>query len=192
VEVVGIAQAAMYGNGAEYEGHPLYVLSGHNSTYAIGRPSQKKLVEGEVIQLNLGARFGGYSSSVGRPICLGHMPDDVRSMLQVGLDASQKTMDLMQAGVKASLIAKQVEEFITERGYADAILYGPCHGIGLMECEHPWIETSTDYLLQENYTFQVDTFLHRSEFGARWEDGVRVTQDGVECFSSYRRELIVV
>ena len=66
-QVVGVAQAALYANGAEYEGHPLYVLSGRNSANAIGRPTNKVLVEGEVIQFNIGARVGGYSSSVGRP-----------------------------------------------------------------------------------------------------------------------------
>ncbi len=191
-QVVGIAQEAMYRNGAEYEGHPQYVLSGRNSANAIGRPTLKKLQEGEVIQLNIGARCGGYSSSVGRPVVLGHMPGEVRGLLQTGLDAANRTMEIMRAGVQASQVAETIKDFITARGYGDAILYGPCHGIGLMECEHPWIETNSDYALEENYTFQVDSFLYTPEFGARWEDGVRVTRDGVEQFSTYRRELIVI
>lgn len=71
-------------------------------------------------------------------------------------------------------------------------MYGPCHGIGLMECEHPWIETNSDYVLEENFTYQVDSFLHTAQYGARWEDGVRVTADGIEQFSTYRREIIVI
>ena len=85
VQVVGIAQEAIYRLGAEYEGHPLYVLSGRNSANAIGRPTHKKLEKGEIIQLNIGARVGGYSSSVGRPIVLGHISDELRGFLQVGL-----------------------------------------------------------------------------------------------------------
>jgi Xaa-Pro aminopeptidase len=192
VQVVGIAQEAIYRLGAEYEGHPMYVLSGRNSANAIGRPTYKKLLEGEIIQLNIGARVSGYSSSVGRPIVLGHMPDEVRKLLQMGLDAANKTMDTMRAGVPAQEVALTVQDYIIQGGYGDAILYGPCHGIGLMECEHPWIETNSDYLLQENYTFQVDSFLYTQSYGARWEDGVRVTKDGVEQFSSYRRELILI
>jgi Xaa-Pro aminopeptidase len=192
LQVVGIAQEAIYRNGGEYEGHPLYVLSGRNSANAIGRPTHKRLQEGEVIQLNIGARVGGYSSSVGRPILLGHMPDDVRGLLQVGLDAANMTMEIMRAGVDARSVALRIQEFITGRGYGDTILYGPCHGLGLMECEHPWIETNSDYVLRENYTFQVDSFLYRPQYGARWEDGVRVTAEGVEEFSTYRRELIVI
>jgi len=125
VEVVGIAQEMMYRHGAEYEGHPLYVLSGRNSANAIGRPTLKKLVEGEVIQLNFGARFGGYSSSVGRPVVLGHLSDDVRGLLQMGLDAANKTMEIMRAGVEAAWVARTVQEFITERGYGQNILYFP-------------------------------------------------------------------
>jgi Xaa-Pro aminopeptidase len=192
VQVVGIAQEAIYRLGAEYEGHPMYVLSGRNSANAIGRPTHKKLEEGEIIQLNLGARVGGYSSSVGRPIVLSRMSDEIRQLLQMGLDAANKTMDLMRAGVPARDVAVTVQNFIKQRGYGDAILYGPCHGIGLMECEHPWIETNSDYVLQENYTFQVDSFLYTPNYGARWEDGVRVTQDGIEQFSTYRRELILI
>ncbi|MCX6032187.1 MAG: Xaa-Pro peptidase family protein [Chloroflexi bacterium] len=192
VEVVGIAQEVMYRHGAEYEGHPLYVLSGRNSANAIGRPTLKKLVEGEVIQLNFGARFGGYSSSVGRPVVLGHMPDDVRGLLQMGLDAADKTMEVIKAGVEARHVAQTVQDYITARGYGPNILYGPCHGIGLMECEHPWMETNSEYVLRENYTFQVDSFLYTPQYGARWEDGIRVTRDGVERFSTYRREIIVI
>lgn len=191
-QVVGIAQESMYRNGAEYEGHPLYVLSGRNSANAIGRPTNKVLREGEVIQLSLGARFGGYSSSVGRPVVLGHMPHDVRELLQIGLDAENKTMEIMRAGVRAAEVARTIQEYVTGRGYGKNLLYGPCHGLGLMECEHPWMETSSDYVLQENSTFQVDSFLYRPEYGARWEDGVRVTKDGVEQFSTYRRELIIL
>jgi Xaa-Pro aminopeptidase len=192
VQVVGIAQEALYRLGAEYEGHPLYVLSGRNSANAIGRPTHKKLEEGEIIQLNIGARVGGYSSSVGRPIVLGRMSDEVRAFLQTGLDAANKTIEIMRAGVPARDVALTIQQFITDRGYGDCILYGPCHGLGLMECEHPWIETNSDYALEENFTFQVDSFLHTQDYGARWEDGVRVTRDGVEQLSSYRRELIVV
>lgn len=191
-QVVGIAQEVIYRLGAEYEGHPMYVLSGRNSANAIGRPTQKKLEEGEIVQLNIGARVGGYSSSVGRPIVLGHMSNEVRKFLQMGLDAANKTMEIMRAGVPARDVALTVQDYIRQRGYGDAILYGPCHGIGLMECEHPWMETNSDYELQENYTFQVDSFLYTQQYGARWEDGVRVTKDGVELFSTYRRELIVI
>ncbi len=189
-EVVGIAQGAMYAEGAEYEGHPTYVLTGRNSTHAIGRPSTKVIKEGEMIQLNIGALVGGYSSSVGRPVCIGKMPAKMRELVEVGLEAHYKTMEFMKAGVPAAEVVIKFEEFIADRGYADYLLYGPCHAIGLMEVERPWMESSSEYLLEENMTFQVDTFLYTKSYGLRWEDGVRVTKSGVEMLSDKRLEVI--
>ncbi len=189
-EVVGIAQGAMYARGAEYEGHPTYVLSGKASTHAIGRPSPKVLKPGEMIQLNIGALYNGYSSSVGRPVCFGKMPAKMRELVEVGLEAHYKTMDFMKAGVPAAEVVIKFEEFIASKGYTDYLLYGPCHAIGLMEVERPWMETSSEYPLEENMTFQVDTFLYTKSFGLRWEDGVRVTKSGVELMSDKFLEVI--
>jgi Xaa-Pro aminopeptidase len=189
-QVVGLAQAAMYENGAEYEGHPTYVLSGTASTHAIGRPSPKVLKKGELIQLNIGALVNGYSSSVGRPVCFGKMPAKMRDLVSFGLEAHYKTAEMMKAGVPAAEVVIKFEEFVQAAGYGDNLLYGPCHAIGLMEVERPWMESSSKYPLAENMTFQVDTFLYVKQFGLRWENGVRVTKTGVEWLSSIRNEVI--
>ena len=189
-QVVGIAQAAMYANGAEYEGHPTYVLSGVHSTHAIGRPSPKVLKEGEMIQLNIGALVGGYSSSVGRPVCFGPMPPKMRELVEVGLEGHYKTMEFMKAGVPAKEVVLKFEDFIRAQGCEEYLLYGPCHAIGLMEVERPWMESNSEYPLETNMTFQVDTFLYTDEYGLRWENGARVTEDGVEALSDKFMEVI--
>jgi Xaa-Pro aminopeptidase len=189
-QVVGLAQAAMYANGAEYEGHPTYVLSGRNSTHAIGRPSAKVLKAGELIQLNIGALVSGYSSSAGRPVCFGKMPAKMRDLVSFGLEAHYKTAEMMKAGVPAADVVIRFEEFVKAKGYGDNLLYGPCHAIGLMEVERPWMESSSKYPLAENMTFQVDTFLYTKQFGLRWENGVRVTKGGVEWLSSRFNEVL--
>jgi len=80
-------------------------------------------------------------------------------------------------------------DYVKGRGYGEFLLYGPCHGLGMIEVERPWMESTSDYMLQENMTFQVDTFLFRKEYGLRWEDGVRITKDGVEEFCTRFRKI---
>lgn len=190
-EVVGLAQGAMYAAGAEYEGHPTYVLTGKASTHAIGRPSPKAIKAGEMIQLNIGARVAGYTSSVGRPCCFGKMPPKMRELVEVGLEAHYKTMEFMKAGVPAKEVVLKFEQFLKDRKYIQYMLYGPCHSIGLMEVERPWMESTSEYLLAENMTFQIDTFLYiEGKYGLRWEDGVRVTKSGVEVLSSARSDVL--
>jgi Xaa-Pro aminopeptidase len=190
LQMVGVAQKAMYDNGAEYEAMPQYIFSGRGTSHAISRPSYKVIREEEMIQLGIGARVGGYSASVGRPVCLGKMPGEMRKLVQAGLDAHLKTMDWMKAGIPAKEVAEKFYNYLNDEGLSKNILYGPCHGIGMIEVEKPWIELTSQFVLEENMIFQVDTFLYTPDYGLRWEDGVRVTREGVERFSEQYLEIL--
>ncbi len=190
LQVVGLLEEALYANGAEFEAHPQYVLAGKNSSHAIGRPGYTPLGSNNLIQLNVGGRFGGYSPSVGRPVCIGKMTPAMRRLVQAGLDLHVKTMEWMREGVIAKDVVSRFYEYAEKLGVSDNVLYGPCHGLGMMEVEKPWMESNSEYALQTNMTFQVDTFLYCADFGLRWENGVRVTADGVEPFSSQYQEII--
>jgi Xaa-Pro aminopeptidase len=190
LELVGIIQNEMYANGAEYEGHPTYVLAGKHSNHAIGRPGHARLEKGMLIQLNVGARYGGYSSSIGCPVCLGRMDAETRRVVQAGLDLHLRTREWIKAGVVAREIVQKFFAYAEKIGVRQYALYGPCHGLGMMEVEQPWMEMHSDYRLRENMTFQVDTFLYMPQFGLRWETGVAVKSDGVELFSDWPQKII--
>jgi len=190
LQVVGIIERELYANGAEYEGHPQYVLAGRNSNHAIGRPGYKVLGAGQLIQLNIGARVAGYSSSVGRPVCFGKMSGEMLRLVQAGLDLHLKTMEWMKPGVIAKDVVKKFYDYAERLDVRLNVLYGPCHGLGMIEVERPWMELHSDYPLRENMTYQVDTFLYTTTFGLRWENGVVVTADGVRPFSGKLNKVI--
>ncbi len=191
-ELCGIATAAMLANGAEATGYPIWCCSGPNSNQAISRPTLRKVQCGEIIHFSIGAKVEGYSSSIGRPVVLGKCPDEIRKFMQVGLDALNMTFDIMRAGVYAADVAKKIHSYIREQGYGDAILYGPAHGCGQMECEYPFLETSSTYTLEENMTFMADMFLHRGGMGFRWEDGLIVKNGPAEQLSSLGRQINIL
>ena len=192
LQVIGIAQREIYKHGGEYEGHALYCFCGPRTNNAISRPTHNKIRKNEVIQLNIGARVGGYSSSIGMPISIGRLPERKRRLVEFGLEAHLKTMELIRAGRPASDVVREYEKFVTRRGFRKYMLYGPCHGIGMMEVERPWMESTSTYALQENMTFQVDTFFYDRDFGLRWENGVRVTASGAEEFSKKFRDIVEI
>jgi Xaa-Pro aminopeptidase len=183
LQVVGIAQREIYRQGGEYEGHSLYCFCGPRTNNAICRPTYNKIKKNEIIQLDIGARVGGYSSSVGLPFSIGRLPERKKRLVEFGLEAHHRAMELMHAGKPAAQVVREYEQFVERRGFGKYILYGPCHGIGIMEVERPWMESTSTYDLQENMTFQVDTFFCDKDFGLRWENGVRVKKDGVEMLS---------
>lgn len=189
-QVVGIAQQVFYEQGAEYEGHPTYVLSGRNSAHAISRPTPRVLEAGDLVQLNIGARVGGYAASVGLPVCLGTMTGRMRDLVSFGLEAHEQTIAWLQGGRPAGEVARQYKQLFLDRGHAEHFLYGPCHGLGMLEVEQPWMEETSTYPLAENMTFQVDTFVTGGDFGLRWENGGRITDGPFELFAgNYRRIL---
>ena len=192
VELCGIATQAMLSNGAEATGYPVWCCSGPNSNQAISRPTLRKVQCGEIIHFSIGAKVEGYSASIGRPVVLGKCPAEMKDFLQVGLDALNMTFDTVRAGVNAGAAATKIHDFIRSKGYGDAILYGPAHGCGQMECEYPFLETSSTYTLEENMTFMADMFLHRGDMGFRWEDGMIVKNGPAEQLSSYGRQLNIL
>lgn len=191
-QLAGIATAAMMANGAESTGYPIWCCSGPNSTQAISRPTHRKVQAGEIIHFSVGAKVAGYSASIGRPIVLGHCPDEIRKFMQIGLDAENMTIDLMRNGTAACEVAKKVHGFITEKGYGDTILYGPAHGCGQMECEFPFLEISSKFILEKGMVFMVDVFLANKNMGFRWEDGIIITDGKAEELTNYKRQINII
>jgi Xaa-Pro aminopeptidase len=190
LEAVGIAQEAIYANGAEYEAHALYLFCGQSTNNAISRPRYNIIEKGKIIQLNIGGRVDGYSPSIGIPFVIGKMNEREEELLKFGLDAHYKTREWLKSGVCAGDLARNYIEFFKSNGYGKNYLYGPCHGLGLLEVEKPWVETSSDYLFQDNMTFQIDSFVRDEEFGLRWETGAVVEKGGIQLLSDKVKEII--
>ncbi len=189
-EVAGMVLESIYRNGAEREAFPQYIFSGIATRNAISNTTYKKLEKNEMIQINIGAQYGGYTSAIGRPVVIGKMSAGMKKLVEFGLEAHLKTYEWIKEGVISGDIARKFVQFFKDRGYGDYYLYGPCHGTGIFEVEKPWMETSSDYALQENMTFMADTFVTTPEYGFRWEDGFKVTKTGVEEFSNKWQQII--
>ncbi|HML69481.1 MAG TPA: M24 family metallopeptidase [Clostridia bacterium] len=189
LQMVGVAQRVVYENGAEYEGLPMYVFSEASTRHAISRSSYRVFQKGDIVQLNLSAKIDGYSAAIGYPVILGKLEGKRRDVVLFGREAHFWTQKQVKAGVPASDIAKKFYQYYCDNGFKDNFVYGPLHGTGMIEVEAPWVETSSDYLLQPNMTYQVDTFISADTFGVRWEKGIAVTESGCEVLSPEIGEL---
>ncbi|MBQ7651547.1 MAG: aminopeptidase P family protein [Victivallales bacterium] len=192
LQVLSIAQREIYANGGDYEGHSLYCFGGDRTSNGISRPTYAKLKKNEIIQLNIGARVHGYSSSIGLQVWFGKLPKDQLSLVEFAHRAHKYTIELMKAGADAASIAKKYTDWGIKEGWGDYMLYGPVHGLGIMETESPWIETTSKYKLQENMTYQIDTFFTGNGYGLRWEEGVIVKKGGCELMCKNRDKFITM
>ena len=183
LQMVGVAQRVIYENGAEYEGLPMYVFSEASTRHAISRSSYRKFEKGDIVQLNLSAKIDGYSAAIGYPVVLGKLEGKRRDIVLFGREAHFWTQEQVKAGVPAADIAKRFYQYYVDNGFKDNFVYGPLHGTGLIEVEAPWVETSSNYILKPNMTFQIDTYISTDTFGVRWEKGIAVTEEGCDILS---------
>lgn len=192
MQVAGECIYSVLSNGAEGTGFPFWCVSGENSNQAIGKPSYRKIERNEIIQISMGAMYEGYTVSYGRPICFGNPSEKAYQLLNTALAANKLTHEILRPGIKAQDIVAKVHGYVRECGFGDYIVYGPCHGSGMMECEYPFVESTSTYTLQPGMTFAVDMFLGGKDFGVRFEDGATITETGVEAFSVPAQELIIL
>ena len=157
LQMVGVAQRVIYEHGAEYEGLPMYVFSEESTRHAISRSCYRTINKGDIVQLNLSAKIDGYSPAIGLPVVMGKLEGERREIVEFCRQQHEWTCEQIKAGVVASDIAKKFLQNFKDAGYEKNYVYGPCHGTGMIEVEAPWMETNTDYLLEENMTFQIDT-----------------------------------
>ena len=183
LQMVGVAQKAVYEHGAEYEGLPMYVFSEASTRHAISRSCYREFQKGDIVQLNLSAKIDGYSAAIGYPICLGKLEGQRRDIVQFCREAHAWTEKQVKAGIWAADIAKEFYKYYVNNGYEKNYVYGPLHGTGMIEVEAPWCETSSQYYMKENMCFQVDTYISADTFGVRWEKGIAVKEGGFELLS---------
>ena len=193
-QVVGLALGKMHELGAERESYPLWVLTGTGSDQAISRPRHKVIQPGDMTFLQIGARYEGYASTIGRPVVFGKATDSQKRLIEAGYTIQEDMLSFVKAGIPARDVAIRHKELVKKLGLEDHYLYGPFHGNGLMEGEAPWIETDSTYLLEENMTFCSDVFLgsHETKIGLRIEDVIRITADGCENLTGYPRKLFEI
>ena len=191
LQMVGIAQKVIYEEGAEYEGLPMYVFSEKSTSHAISRSGYRTIGKGDIVQLNLSAKIDGYSPAIGLPVVMGKLEGERRRVVDFCLEAHNWTVDQLKAGVVAADIAKDFYKMYVDNGFKNNFVYGPCHGTGMIEVEAPWMETISDYKLEPNMTFQVDTFISGDGFGVRWEKGIAITEDGCTSMTDYLKKGLI-
>jgi Xaa-Pro aminopeptidase len=82
---------------------------------------------------------------------------------------------------------------ITTAGYGERFIHRTGHGIGLETHEEPYIVQGNSELLRAGMAFSVEPGIYLpGQHGARIEDIVIVTPDGVESLNNTTHDLVVI
>jgi Xaa-Pro aminopeptidase len=181
------------------EGHLLadfiIVGSGPNGASPHHDVSDRVIETGDVVVVDIGGPVAeGYCSDSTRTYAVGEPRDaDVAATYAVLQQAQQAAVDAVRPGVSAESIDAAARDVIAAAGFGDLFIHRTGHGIGLDVHEHPYIVGGNELILEPGMAFSVEPGIYQAgRWGARIEDIVVVTADGVESMNNRPHELIVL
>jgi len=181
------------------EGHTavnfVIVGSGPNGASPHHALSDRVIDEGDPVVIDIGGTMAdGYCSDCTRTyIAGGAAPADFADYYAVLLEAQQASCNSVRPGVTAQSVDAAARDVIAAAGYGELFIHRTGHGIGLEEHEDPYIVAGNDIELAPGMCFSIEPGIYSTgRHGARIEDIVVVTEDGVERLDTIDRELVVL
>jgi Xaa-Pro aminopeptidase len=180
------------------EGHEIVdftiVASGPNGASPHHDVSGRVIGAGEAVVVDIGGTTeDGYCSDSTRTYVLGTAPAGFADSYAVLLAAQKAAVAAVRPGVTAESVDAAAREVITAAGYGEAFLHRTGHGIGVLTHEDPYIVDGNTQRLEPGMAFSVEPGIYvAGQHGARIEDIVVVTEDGVERLNRTTRELRVL
>jgi Xaa-Pro aminopeptidase len=179
------------------EGHVqvdfVIVGSGPNGASPHHDLSDRVIGAGEPVVVDIGGTTAaGYCSDCTRNYVAGAAaPDEYVDYFAVLAAAQRAQRDYARPGVSAESVDRTGRAIIAEAGLGEAFLHRTGHGIGLETHEEPYIVEGNSLLLEPGMAFSIEPGIYLpGRHGARIEDIVVVTDDGVEVLNSTSRGLV--
>ncbi|WP_197376938.1 M24 family metallopeptidase [Mycolicibacterium baixiangningiae] len=156
--------------------------------------SDRELRAGDVVVVDIGGPYEpGYNSDCTRTYSLGEPDPEVARRYAVLQRAQRAAVEAVRPGVTAEQIDAAARDVLAAEGLAEAFVHRTGHGIGLSVHEEPYIVAGNDLPLEAGMAFSVEPGIYfAAEWGARIEDIVIVTEDGVESVNNRPHDLVVV
>jgi Xaa-Pro aminopeptidase len=171
------------------------VASGPNGASPHHDASDRVIEAGDPVVVDVGGTMpDGYCSDCTRTYAAGGEPDSGFSRYYaVLLPAQRAACASVRPGVTAESVDAAARDIITAAGYGENFVHRTGHGIGLEEHEDPYIVAGNTTLLEPGMCFSIEPGIYvQGEHGARIEDIVVVTDDGVERLDTIDRDLVVL
>ncbi|WP_329047470.1 Xaa-Pro peptidase family protein [Amycolatopsis sp. NBC_01488] len=181
------------------EGHVradfVIVGSGPNGASPHHDVSDRVIEQGDVVVVDIGGPLpAGYNSDSTRTYAVGEPRDaDVAETYAVLQRAQAAAVAAVKPGVTAEAVDAAARDVIAEAGFGEYFIHRTGHGIGLDVHEEPYIIAGNALPLEPGMAFSVEPGIYQpGRWGARIEDIVIVTENGVESVNNQPHELVVL
>jgi Xaa-Pro aminopeptidase len=201
-EIQGIHQYIYKKYGASHEGYPSIVGAGNNACILHYMTNDKKNIENQLVLMDLGAEYNGYTADVTRTIPVnGKFTEEQRKIYEIVYRAQEAGIKVAVAGNSFSQVYEATKKIIidglinlgildNEMGFLRYFPHGVIHHIGLD------VHDLGNYsFLDFNMIVTVEPGIYIPEgspcdpkwwsIGIRLEDDILITRDGNENLSEF-------
>lgn len=158
-----------------YSGFPGSACISINEEVIHGIPGPRKLKEGDIVSVDVGATFNGFVGDTAYTFAVGDISEEAADLLRVTEASLYAAIDAAQVGARLGDVSHTVEEYCGSRGYGIVREY--CgHGIGREMHEDPEVpnygKPGHGLRLMPGMTFCIEPMINGKG------DAVRVLGDG--------------
>lgn len=184
-EVAAEAEYAMRRNGSEFTPFIPVVASGYNAAMFERVASEKTIVAGEMVILDVGSVVKGYTGDLGRTVICGNPTPKQKEIYRVAYESVREAVKAVKLGVTCHEVDRRAREVIEDAGWGKYQHAGNTgHQLGYGLHGDPLIHRNIDFPLVENMVINLEPRVVLPDQpdvgGAHLEDSVVVTKDGAE------------
>ena len=190
-----------------YHGFPKTVCTSVNEEVVHGIPGKRRLEEGDIVGVDVGATWKSYVGDAAVTIPVGRITADRRKLVDAARECLEAAIRVMGPGVRVSAVSAAVQSLAESRGYSVVREYEG-HGIGTSLHEEPqvpnYVDAGTrmhDVVLRPGMVICVEPMLNMGcaevdvlddgwtvvtrdrRPSAHFEHTIAVTEDGVQVLS---------
>ena len=175
-------------SGAERPGFPSIVGSGLYSTILHYNANNRKMQSADIVVVDVGAEYSGYSADVTRTFPVSHrFSPRQREIYQIVLDAQKAAIAQIRPGRTIREIHAAAVDYIKSKGYEKYFIHGTSHHIGLDV--HDVGNGSRPLEAGMVITVEPGIYIPEEQLGVRIEDDFLVTANGSRYLSPFPKEV---
>ena len=186
VSVQRALEDAVRSAGADGPAYPTIVASGPNSALPHAQPTPRRMEEGDLVIIDLGAAVDGYRSDMTRTFVLGDPTPQLERLLDAVTRSQAAGISLLRPGVAAQDVDNACRSVLEDAGLGEALLHGTGHGIGLEVHERPAISAGVQAVLECQTVLTVEPGVYVAGLGGvRFEDLLVVIDGGSRSLTTF-------
>ncbi|MFX1339408.1 MAG: M24 family metallopeptidase, partial [Promethearchaeota archaeon] len=180
-ELAAEAEYEMRKAGSEGTSFDTIVASGENSAFPHAKTSDKKIEDGDIIIVDIGARYNGYCSDMTRTFIFGKADERKAKLVNLVNDGQKYALENIKADLSCMEMDKLVRDYFIEKNkeWGKRFIHSLGHGVGIDIHENPYLSPISEETLKENMMVTVEPGLYIPSLGgARTEDQVVIKKEG--------------